>query len=346
MSDDNDHQVVTRIFNMLADTPDNPRPHLGASLIGHPCDRYLWLTFRWAIAPNFPGRIRRLFRRGNGEEDFVIKELRDIGIKVYDRDPSTGRQFAIAHGHFGGSMDGVIRGSLDGLSDGTGYVLEIKTHSEKSFNDMKKHGVYKSKYQHWAQMQCYMHSAKIDQAMYFAVCKNDDRLYVEVIKHDDLEAEKLFAKAQRIIAEDRLPQPLSSDPSWYQCKMCNFHAFCHKSKIAREVNCRTCANATAKDNGTWHCQRWDDVIPSMDAQQAGCADHVIHPDLVPWPMTPGEDGMSVTYSIEDTPYQNGHGGWTSRDLLNHYDTQIEPEPLLSAVMEAFPNAEIIKSEAG
>ena len=54
---------------------DNHREHLGASLLGHPCDRYLWLTFRWAVKPTFPGRLLRLFRRGHNEEDTVVSVI-------------------------------------------------------------------------------------------------------------------------------------------------------------------------------------------------------------------------------------------------------------------------------
>lgn len=344
MSQSQDHPVVTRIYSALQEAVDRPRPHLGASLIGHPCERYLWLSFRWAIAPKFSGRTRRLFRRGHNEESHVIKDLRDIGIKVFDKDPSTGAQFSISHGHFGGSLDGVIQSGAPHITDNIGYVLEIKTHSEKSFNDVQKNGVAKSKPQHWAQMQCYMHSSGITKALYFAVCKNDDRLYVEIIDHDLEEAKKLFFKAQRITAADRLPEPLSTDPTWYQCKMCDFHDFCHGSKIAQQINCRTCSQVTPKPDGTWHCQRWNDSIPDMDAQLSGCEDHVIHPDLVPWPMTPCDDGLSVKYTIKDETYLNGHEGWSSRKLFEHYNMVINPHPLVEAITKAFPDAQIVQKE--
>ena len=44
-------QTSTRkaIFEHYEKTADRQgRPHLGASEIGHECDRYLWLSFRWA----------------------------------------------------------------------------------------------------------------------------------------------------------------------------------------------------------------------------------------------------------------------------------------------------------
>ena len=31
-----------------------PRTHLGISQVGHPCERYLWLSFRWPVIEKFP----------------------------------------------------------------------------------------------------------------------------------------------------------------------------------------------------------------------------------------------------------------------------------------------------
>ena len=49
------------------------RPHMGASTLGEKCDRKLWLGFRWAVRENFPGRILRVFRRGQNEEATVVE---------------------------------------------------------------------------------------------------------------------------------------------------------------------------------------------------------------------------------------------------------------------------------
>ena len=43
---------------------ERPRPHMGASMLGGVCERKMWLSFRWAVQPKFPGRILRLFLRG------------------------------------------------------------------------------------------------------------------------------------------------------------------------------------------------------------------------------------------------------------------------------------------
>jgi len=44
---------------------DFRRAHLGASLVGHSCTRFLFYSYRWVAPPRFPGRMLRLFDRGH-----------------------------------------------------------------------------------------------------------------------------------------------------------------------------------------------------------------------------------------------------------------------------------------
>ena len=85
---------------------EKPRPHMGVSLLGHPCDRWLWLSFRWAIQEDFPGRILRLFRRGHHEENWIVQDLRAIGVHIR---ATGGKQSRVEFGsHVSGSLDGII----------------------------------------------------------------------------------------------------------------------------------------------------------------------------------------------------------------------------------------------
>ena len=63
---------------------DGQRSHLGASLIGHECKRYLWFTFRWVYHHKFSGRQQRLFNRGHKEEARFLEWLRGIGCEVWE----------------------------------------------------------------------------------------------------------------------------------------------------------------------------------------------------------------------------------------------------------------------
>jgi len=49
------------------------RSHLGASLIGRECKRYLWYVFRWCLHEKTTGRQQRLFNHGHREEARFIE---------------------------------------------------------------------------------------------------------------------------------------------------------------------------------------------------------------------------------------------------------------------------------
>jgi hypothetical protein len=100
------------------------------------------------------------------------------------------------------------------------HVLECKTHSKKSFDDLQKNGVEKSKPQHYIQMQLYMLGLKIDRALYYAICKDNDEIYTERVRLNKEIAQRYIDRGKRLVQSDRMPEPMSVDPSWYICKMC------------------------------------------------------------------------------------------------------------------------------
>ena len=214
---DPQNSIATMIDAAHEAVRDKPRIHMGASILGHHCDRWLWLSFRWAVIEKFPGRIRRLFRRGHNEEAWIVSDLKMIGIEM----TKTGddQQFLKLGGHIGGSTDGIIERGIPEAPNKR-HVAEFKTHSKKSWEAVATKGVYLSKPMHFTQMQIYMHGTGIDRALYVAVCKDDDRLYTERVRYDAVHAEKAIARGQRISTDDRMPPPCSTDPTWYECKFC------------------------------------------------------------------------------------------------------------------------------
>lgn len=301
---DSQHSITSLIdqYHEQQAEHDKPRPHLGCSQLGHPCDRWIWLAFRWAVRQQTPGRLLRLFRRGKMEEATIIADLRAIGIDVRCTGENQARVDFGAH--VSGSADGIIESGVPEALKKR-HVLEIKTHNKASFDELERHGVQKAKPEHWVQMQLYMHGLKIDRALYVAVCKDDDRLYTERVRYDKDAAERYLERGRRIALSDRMPEPISADPSWYQCKMCPAHSFCHETHLTDQVNCRTCAHSTPKADSTWRCERFDaDGIP-VDFQHQGCECHVLHPDLVPWPLRDGPDRWTACFEIDGVLVQNG-----------------------------------------
>lgn len=275
---------------------DGYRNHLGASGIGAPCERAIWYSWRWATRARHTGRLLRLFETGNLAEARFVSDLRRIGVTVLDIDPDTGRQWTLRDpsGHFGGSMDGVGVGFPEAPK--TWHVCEFKTHSAKSFADLKAKGVAESKLQHWAQMQVYMHLASLERAFYLAVNKDTDELYQERVKYDAEAALRLLAKAARILASTQPPAKISMDPAWYQCRFCDHAAVCHGDAVP-ERHCRACLHSSPVADGEWKCERHG-VVLTPQAQRQGCAAHLYIPGLVHGEQTDaGEDW--VAYRMPD-----------------------------------------------
>lgn len=249
-------QKTIQLIDISYEEKPNPhRFHLGASIIGGPCYRAMYYTFRWAFRKKHSGQKLRLFERGQNEEEQFTKWLRSVGVEFYDV-AHNGEQFRVSavNGHFGGSLDGAGKGFIEAPEKW--HVVEFKTHSDKSFKELEKKGVEKAHPKHYAQMQMYMHLTGMERAFYLAVNKNDDELYQERIKYKKRLAENLLLKAESIIYSD-VPPPKIGGPTFYLCKpdWCDFHGVCH-GDIKPEKNCRTCqysAPARVGESGTWEC---------------------------------------------------------------------------------------------
>ena len=317
------HTTARKIYDWYESQKEDHREHLGASLIGHHCDRYLWLTFRWSVSPQFEGRVLRLFGTGKREETRVYDELRAIGVEIHTE--ADGKQIVCRDpsGHFGGSLDGIGLGFPEAPK--TWAVLEVKTCNASSFAKLaKSKSVKAEKPQHYAQMQTYMGMMKLDRALYFAVNKDSDDLYTEWV-HADKEAYlDALARAKRIINAISPPSKISEDPSNWQCKMCDMYKLCHKQEPA-EDNCRTCCHATPREGGKWHCNEFAKDL-TAEAQRAGCDSHVFIPALVHATPIDGGDNF-VEYFVEGTgeTFKNGPAHRTSRALAKKRKKPLPPD---------------------
>lgn len=320
------------------------RYHLGASIIGDECERKLGYVFRWAHAVTHSARLLRLFNRGQLEENRFNFWLKSAGFEVWDVDPDTHDQWRIEDvgGHFGGSLDGVVMGLPE--APAKPHVSEQKTHNDKSFKDVEKKGVRESKPAHYSQMQVYMHKMGIDRALYQAINKNNDDLYFERVNYDQPHAEQLLKKAERIITSDRPRERISHDPSWFQCKFCDFHPVCHGRK-APAMNCRTCAHATPRLDGDarWVCEKFEKDLSGED-QKLGCDSHnFIPPMLDHWAEPTDSDGDNVHYvnKLNGKPFVNGPGGYKSSEIAAVVDVSIIGDDTTEMLKEEFPGAELV-----
>lgn len=316
------HTTASAIVRWYETKKQEHRPHLGASILGHKCKRYIWQTWRWVATPTFPGRVLRLFDTGNREEARFVAELRGIGATVWEVDPSTQKQFSVsfAKGHGGGHLDGVAQGLPE--SPKTACVLEFKTHGSKSFADLLKQKVQAAKPQHYDQMQIYMGLMELDRALYLACNKDTDEVYSEWVHFDEARFAQLMALAEELVAATEPPAKLSDDPAHWECKFCNFNAQCHGDKVA-EVNCRTCCHASPIENGAWACESRKPEI----ATQKGCDAHLMIPALIPYAIP--EDGGEgyVQYVTRDgARFTNGPTGTAVGELPNFTSSELQLSP--------------------
>jgi hypothetical protein len=254
------------------------RTHLGASVLGGKCMRKIWYGWRWAAKEMFEGQMLRLFERGQLEEPRFFAYLQGIGCDVWPVDPATGNQWRVsfAEGHGGGSADGVGRGIPD-LPPDTPFLVECKTHNEKSFANLEKEGLCQSKPEHFAQTQIYTVRLGLPAALYMAVNKNTDDLHLEIIWPNPNFVATLIDRGETIVASDSPPPRVSNNPGFYYCKSfdCAFYGICFKGEAPAE-NCRTCAFSKPLPGGVWQCTRYGCAL-TKDQQHIGCTDYQVKP---------------------------------------------------------------------
>jgi hypothetical protein len=287
--------------------------------LGSECERCLWLKLHWAAPKEkFDGRMLRLFETGHIQEERLIADLRRAGIEVYEVDPDTGKQFlarAIA-GHVRGKLDGIATAGVPEAPT-KHHVVECKSHNEKSFNGLKKKRLKEGKFDHWVQCQVYMHIRGIDRALYVAVNKNTDELYVERVEYDPEWCTRLFAKLERLIGLSEPPARPVEKRDAFLCKFCRAAPVCWGEAFAR-LNCRTCLHASPTMDGdaAWSCARWAKPL-GMEEQREACPSHLYVPALVPGEMGDvDEERETISYTLRD-----------GRVWVDGQDRAEEPEPV-------------------
>lgn len=278
-------KVIPHMDDAFREGDEPFRTHMGASLIGEECPRSIWYGWRWATRPYFDGRILRLFNRGHLEEARFIAMFLMIGCQVFQQD-ANGKQFRISHaeGHFGGSGDGVVVG-LPELNAGQACLLEFKTHSDKSFQELVKKGVREAKPQHYVQMQVYMRKMCLAVALYGAVNKNNDEIHLEYVFVDGALADQYLDRGEKLVWMNEPPTGISTSPGFFKCRFCNHRPVCQMGKEP-DLNCRTCEYSKPVPGPAWVCTNpanadllGNPVVIDKAQQFTGCTKYEKHRSL-------------------------------------------------------------------
>ena len=246
---------------------------IGASSIGDPCLRSIWLSWRGYDDKKFGGRMLRLFQTGHLQEERIQEDLKNAGFQVWTHQED-GNQFTYTDdtGHFVAKLDGVIKGVIG--AEKTPHDLEIKTHSAKSFDEVKKKGVEKAKPVHFYQMQAGMMYSKLTRALYVALCKNDEDYHIERVKPDPAIREEIQRKITTLVNATIPPQGVSSDGGAYDCRWCDMKEVCVGQKKPIKT-CRSCQHVVViPKDGAWGCSKTGEYL-TIDQQRAACEDYEV-----------------------------------------------------------------------
>ena len=291
-----------------AEVEKPPRQYLGASGIGHACERKSWLDFRHATARSIPAKGLRRIDDGHRGERVMADRLRMVpGITLYTDDGDGEAQIGFEDfgGHFRGHADGVIEGLPQAPT--TAHVWECKVVDQKKMDALAKLKLEVGEKRalkawdevYYAQAQLYMHYLGMTRH-YLTACSSGVRDVVTArTEYDEADALRIIAKAGRVIKATRPGARISTDPAWFQCRWCDHADVCHGVKPAAQSGCRTCLHSTPMDDGRWHCGRFDNFL-TFEEQRAGCPAHLFVPDLMPpgWKQTDAGDDW-VEYTLPD-----------------------------------------------
>jgi CRISPR/Cas system-associated exonuclease Cas4 (RecB family) len=217
-----DNIIMERVnSSLLSSSKDGkPRDYMGCSVIGKECDRQLWYEYHAPIRTSDP-RIHRIFRLGHIIEKEVLELLRMAGFTVHSADGDDS-QYGGRDEEIGYNIDGVL------MMDDTPYLLEIKSASDKRFNQMVKVGVKISDPTYYVQMITYMKYMELDRGLFIAYNKNTSDIHVEVVVASNMEANYFINRGKEIVRMDIEPERKYKTSAFYSCKMCSYREVCWK----------------------------------------------------------------------------------------------------------------------
>lgn len=223
-----------------------PRNYLGASRLGIECARALGYEYTHTPVDEgkgFSGKTLRIFDMGHDTETRVASYLRLAGFTLLTEN-TDGKQFGYgvawddAKGCYriSGHLDGVIidgpSGFLgaNGLDYGYPCLWENKGLGAKSWNDVVKKGLAKSKPVYHAQMALYQAQMGLadNAALFTALNRDTGELYGELVPFDASVAQAASDRGVRVISAqspEELPRITTKEDDW-RCKFCSWAKRC------------------------------------------------------------------------------------------------------------------------
>lgn len=238
MLDFNSRSHLSDRINFLIDrsidttaSESQARDYLGASVIGHACERHVQFHFMAAqggVQRKQPAaRVMRIFDRGNLYEERVRAWLKAAGF-LFGM-PKRGKSFSDFDGKFRGHVDGVVTGwkrPKETCPLELPALWENKCLGSKNWKKLENDKLKDYSSTYFAQVQIYMHYLGLERCLFTAINADTMEIYHELIPFDSMEADLYVSRARTVIYSDNMLPRISSDKSYYLCKWCDFQGVC------------------------------------------------------------------------------------------------------------------------
>jgi len=212
-----------------------PRRYLGASSIGHSCERFVWYGIQGAPCEPMSAQGVYAVTDGHRTEDLIAERLRLVPGVTLETVDANGNQYGFEDGLFKGHCDGFIIGLLQAPK--TPHIWEHKACNEKKFakfESIRSKAGEKATLQQWdftyyVQAQVYMHYFGMTRHYLTVSTPGGRQITSARTNYDKGFAEAQVAKAMRLLQAKEPPPRVSENPTWFECKWCKYKGICHET---------------------------------------------------------------------------------------------------------------------
>lgn len=206
--------------------PQEPRPYLGASLVGDECLRKCQYT--WQVASIHQARTKRIFARGHAAEEITAASFLSAGFRLERGTDATG--FTALNGRFKGHCDGIFRDGPPTLQ--YPCLWEHKCIGSKGWVQLEKNGIkvaYPTYHKQVLLYQAYL--GLTDNPALFTAMNADTCALLHILVPFDAEvAQAVSDRAVRIVeateAHELLPRIADSADDWRCRNLCSHRERC------------------------------------------------------------------------------------------------------------------------
>jgi hypothetical protein len=220
-------EINALIERAAAATMELPRSYLGASILGHECDRQV--QFDWWVQPLLPARVKTIFARGHFFEALMHERLIGAGFAFA---PSEALEFVALDGYLQGHADGVVIAAppLPGVYLATPCVWECKALNGKNWRAVSRDGLAKVFPRYSVQISLYQRFLdKTNPALVTCVNADTCEALHFALAFNPMRARQAVDRAIAIIAATRTGELLPSfttDPNDWRCAICSHRERC------------------------------------------------------------------------------------------------------------------------